>query len=73
MRNLLTGLLLGLLVISNAQAQVVTDSSGQLFEYAGSTYKPTDLSPRMVQVLSSFQMGAHQNLLALIDEILFDV
>ncbi len=73
MRILLTGLLLSLMVHTGAQAQVVADSSGQLFEYNGTAYSPTDLSPRMVQLLSSFQRSTQQNLLTLIDEILFDV
>ncbi len=73
MRNLLTALLLGLLSMSNAHAQIVADSSNQLFEYDGTAYSPKDLSPRMVQLLSSFQTGAHQSLVTLIDEILFDV
>ena len=73
MRNLLTALLLGLLSMSNAHAQLVADSSGKLFEYNGEAYTPMDLSPRMVQLLSSFQTSTHQSLVTLIDEILFDV
>ncbi len=73
MRNLLSGLLLSLLVHTGAQAQIIADSSEQLFEYNGSAYSPPDLSPRMVQLLSSFQRSAYQDLLVLIDEVLFDV
>jgi len=73
MRNLFSSLLLGLLLSAGVCAATVADSSGQLFEYQGKTYQPSDLSPRMVQLLSSFQLGAYQNLLTLIDEMLFDV
>ncbi len=73
MRNLISAVLLGLLVFSTARAEVLTDSSGQLFEYGGTAYTPTDLSPRMVQLLSSFQTGAYKNLLDLLDEVLFDI